>query len=243
MSAPDILDEIKEDLGITDDDSDAWLERRIAGIWSRMEHYTSRALCSPPQGFVDDWGLISFNGTQLPAPPATWLPPRASVFLRYFPVASIDAVNWDTGTGDASAVRFDARTGKLFGFDQVWAEDLGPFLFNARMRVTYKAGWDEVPGDLYEIVLGAMQTLWAGRGGAAGSGGLSGTIESINVVDVGTVQLSQGNAFVQSANKGAGAADPLLGPYVSLLDLYVDHRNLLGWQGQPTTTPVEPPPP
>lgn len=240
MSAPDILADIKSDLGITDSASDEWLGRRIAGIWSRMEHYTSRALCSPPQTFIDDWGLISFNGTQLPSPPATWVPPRASVFLRYFPVVSIEAIEHDGAAGDPTKVRWDGRTGKLFNFDQVWAEDLGPFLFNSRTRVTYKAGWAELPGDLYEIVLGSMQALWSGRGGSSGSGGVQGTINTINVVDVGSVELGQGNAFVESTLKGVRVSDPLLGPYTSLLDLYVDERNLLGWQGQPSTTAVAP---
>lgn len=240
MSTPDILDEIKDDLGIAadDDTSDAWLTRRIAGIWSRMEAYTSRALCAPPAQFVDDWGNISTTHAFQPEPPALWHAPRSSVFLRCFPVVSIDEVISNGATAiDADGVRFDARTGKLFGLDaNQFASDLSVVLRSTQARITYKAGWAEIPADLYEVVLGAIQPLWKAKQTGGGAGGLAGAITGITVADVGQVELAEANLFVSSAARAAGGAgDPLLGPYANMLDLYIDHRVRIGNEGQPTT--------
>lgn len=245
MSAPDILDEIKDDLGIPADDAtnDDWIARRIAGIWSRIEHYTARALCVPPQAFVDDYSLMVSVDPHQPSPPALWLPPRSTIFLRYFPVVSIEELFLDGQPGTAADVRFDPRNGKLFSLTgSTWVEDLSRRLWQSQTRITYKAGWDEVPGDLYEIVLGCMQTQWAARQAQAAGAPAGGTISGINVIDVGSIEVTAGaNSFVQAASKGAGAADPLLGPYLSMLDLYVDHRSLLGLATVPVTTPAPTP--
>jgi hypothetical protein len=237
MSAPDaLLDAIKDDLGITDGTQDAWLQRRLNGIWSRIEHYTSRVLASPPAAFVDDWSLIVVNNRHYPVPPSREYVSRASVFLRYFPVASIEAVEINGAASEPADVQFDPSNGKLFTLTgSLWSEDLSARLHHCHTKITYKAGWDEVPGDLYEIVLGSMQTLWAPRSAGA-SGGISGTISEINVIDVGSVQMQAGNEFVQGASKAGSAQDPLLGPYLSMLDLYVDHRSLIGHATMPVTT-------
>jgi hypothetical protein len=85
-----------------------------------------------------------------------------------------------------------------------------------------------------------MQTLWVGRQSqSAGMGG--GTANRISVIDVGDVELSPVNPFVQAAARGAGAVDPLLGPYANLLDLYVDHRSGMGLELFPTTKAVDAP--
>lgn len=243
--APIKLDDLKEDLGITDASQDAWLQRRVDGIWSRIEQYTARKLRAPPEAFVDDWGLIAEVDVNQPQP--LWYMARASVFLRYFPVASIEAIEMDSGAGTASDVRFDGKTGKLFNLSPggMFAQDVSTWLVRSRVKITYKAGWDAVPGDLYEVVLGAMSMLWPQRRSQA-SGGLGGTPKLINIADVGSVDLDTGgNLFIESAaaKPGVAGGDPLLGPYASMLDGYVDHRSLIGWAMQPVTTAVEPEPP
>lgn len=238
--APISLDDIKADLGITDASQDDWLQRRIDGAWSRMELYTRRKLCSPPQPFVDDWGEIAFIEASQPMPPPLWYPPSATVFLRYFPVASIDALELDGTAGTPADVRFDPRNGKLFTLvaGSIYAEDLSRVLIGQRARITYKAGWDTLPADLYEIVMNAVQVQWRQRAaqvaGMTGPGG--GTITQIDAADVGSVQMSDGNMFQQSSARSSGG-DPLLGPYLGMLDAYIDHRSGI-WAGQPTTRPV-----
>ena len=247
MSAPDILDEIKSDLGVATGDttSDEWLNRRIAGIWARMEAYTSRALCAPPQKFVDDWGNIVTTHRYYMEPPMLHYAPRGSVFLRCFPVVSIDDVTMHGNAGDANVVRFDQRTGKLFTLiENSWVHDLSQTLRQSQARITYTAGWADIPADLYEVVLGAIQPLWATKKAGGAGAGLMGAISDITVADVGQVKLSEANLFVSSAAKaGGGTADPLLGPYVNMLDLYIDHRVRIGNEGQPTTEPVAAPAP
>jgi hypothetical protein len=246
MSAPDIVDEIKLALGITDSASDAWLAGRIAGIWARMEVYTSRALCSPPQQFIDDWGNISNTQRIAGEPPSFWYPPSGSVFLRCFPVVSIDEVISNGATPvDPAGVRFDKRTGKLFTLSDQWATDLSVVLRSSQARITYKAGWAEVPADLFEVVLGAIQPLWKAKSTGGGTaGGLAGAITGITVADVGAVEIAEANLFVSSAAKsGGGSGDPLLGPYANMLDVYIDHRVRIGNEGQPTTDAVPAAPP
>ena len=110
-------------------------------------------------------------------------------------------------------------------------------LVSGRVRITYKADWEELPADLYECLLGCMQTLWAQR--QSQSAGMSGgTVNRISVIDVGDVELSPVNPFVQAASRGPGAADPLLGPYTNVLDVYVDHRSGMGLEIFPTTSAV-----
>jgi hypothetical protein len=241
VSAPDILDEIKDDLGVTDSNSDAWFTRRIAGIWARMEAYTSRLLCAPPQQFIDDWGNISNTQKHHPMPPVLHYWPRGSVFLRYFPVVSLDEIVVTSGTTvDPTLARFDAKSGKLFALDGEWSHDLGHILRSGQAKITYTAGWADVPADLYEVVLGALQPLWAAKQGG-GVPGVSGAVTGITVQDVGAITLAEENLFVSSAAKsGHGAGDPLLGPYANMLDLYIDHRARIGNEGQPTTTAVAP---
>lgn len=242
MSAPaELLEQIKLALGITDNADDAWLQQRINGIWARMEVYTSRKLCAPPQKFVDDWGNIASNSSQ-PLPPILMYPPRGSVFLRYFPVATIEAIELDGGALAPAdiAPRWDKATGKLFALRAVdgFPVDLGQTLRQSRARITYTAGWTAIPADLFEVVLGAMQPLWTAKKGG-GVPGVSGNVTGINVQDVGSIELSEGNLFVTSAAKSSGGGgDPLLGPWANMLALYIDHRSRIGNEGQPTTEEV-----
>ena len=66
-----------------------------------------------------------------------------------------------------------------------------------------------------------------------------GGVNRVSVIDVGDVEVGRANPFVESTLRGAGAvADPLLGPYANLLDLYTDHRSGMGLDIFPTTTAV-----
>lgn len=240
-SAPIDLAILKDDLGIppTDASNDAWLQRRVDAVWARMEAYTNRKLCSPPASFVDDWGELVIQHHHVNLPPAIAFPRRGSIFLRYYPVPAIEAVVVNDQDLDASKVRWDNASGKLLALnsDQAHAQDLGQPLIGGRARITYKAGWDELPADLYECLLGAVQVMWNARQ-SQGSGLGGGTVSRIAVNDVGDVEISPGNTFVAAATRGPGAADPILGPFAALLDDYVDLRNAMGAESFPTTKPA-----
>lgn len=240
----EVLDALKDDLGIPAGDAtnDAWLQRQAAGIWARMERFCERKLSVPPASFVDDWGELVINQAHYNVPPAIAFGLRATVFLREVPVRAITALELDGTAADVAAARWDVDSGKLFnvraGSDM--AEDLTGVLWAARARITYTAGWDTIPPDLYQVLLGGLQPLWAARSAQqSGAGGGLGTATEINIVDVGSVSLSATGPFVgaASASLPGGGADPLLGPWLSFLQSYRDLRNAHGVDRYPTTKP------
>jgi hypothetical protein len=234
-SAPVGLDQIKDDLGIplADTTHDAWLQRRIDGIWSRFQSYTGRPLQLASAG-ADDWGTLVQNAPAATEPPLLRAWPSGSVFLRVFPVQSITKLTTGGTVQDATRVLFSKEDGKLVGLDGQPC-DLRAALLSGRSRVEYMAGFEALPGDLYEALLGALQVQWSSRQSqTAGLG--AGGLRRISAIDVGDVELGGNSAFVEGAMKGAGAvSDPLLGPFANLLDPYVDWRSLIGGAYASTT--------
>jgi hypothetical protein len=244
---PGLLDTIKDDLNIPLDDTtnDAWLQRRMDNVWARFEKYCCRVLPVPPAQFIDDWGMIGEHSNRV-QPPMMDFWPVGSPFLRYCPVVSVDAITLNGGTADPTLVRFEAASGKLFTLDGStggYAHDVSHWLRCQRAQITYTAGWTTIPGDLYEALLGCIRPQWQGRqsqqmGGAIGGGSIS----RINVVDVGDIDIDTGGSFIESAARTRGGGDPMLGPWITFLDSYVDARVQMGSPLIPTTTPVVPPP-
>jgi hypothetical protein len=241
-----LLDTIKDDLNIppTDTTNDAWLQRRIDGVWARIEAYCHRTLCSPPQPFVDDWGEVTINGVHYNVPPPIRYWPKGSPFLNVFPVRSITALRLNGSDVAPLQVAWDVASGKLFTLDGPPAYytpdvygDLTRRLLYEQARIGYTAGWDTLPADLYEALLGALQPIWASRQSQVSGAGLGG-INRIDVMDVGSVELKQSSPFVESAMQSAppGGADPMLGPWLTYLDPYVDHRAVMGAPSIQTTT-------
>jgi hypothetical protein len=217
MTAPIDLDDLKDDLGIADDYSDAWLTRRVEAIWSRIETYTQRTLRVPPATFRDTWTWPTLTVYR----PPVWTLPIPPVFLRQFPVTEI--VSYETGgvEGDLDLVQVEMATGKILTLDGNplgWPPD--------GTAIAYKAGWDVLPAELYEIVLSIMTPLWTSRK-AQTAGTLTG-VTSINIADTGSIDLAgvSSTDFVGAALKGD--IDPMLGPYTATLDPYVDWRSTLG---------------
>lgn len=233
---------IKDDLNIpaSDTSNDEWLTRRIDNIWARMERFCSRKLCVPPQPFVDDWGEIALNGVHINLPPIIAYWPRTTVFLRVYPVTEITAVNLsDVDLAALDGVHWDIDSGKLLALDAQasgWRVDggLDRRLMGERARVSYLAGWDEIPGDLYEAMLGPLKIQWNERQAQQqGYGG--GSVTQIDVMDVGSVQLGGANTFVEATLKGVRTTDPLLGPWAANLTDYIDWRATIGAEAFPTT--------
>jgi len=249
--APVDLDTIKDDLGIAAGDSshDAWLQRRVNGVWSRFQQYTGRPL-TLSAAWADDWGELVQNHPGYTEPPLIRALPSASVFLRVFPVQQVTRLVVNDVSQDPTSLMFDRDSGKLLGLGgHPW--DLRTFLPSARVRIEYAAGFLEVPSDLYEALLGAVQVQWnerqASQAGVAGAGFLP---SRISVQDVGEVDINlTPNFFVEQAMRHSTSTDPLIAAWATLLDPYVDWRSLLGGSGAyPTTVPLDgsvpvPPPP
>lgn len=243
---PGLLATIKDDLNIPVDDTtnDAWVQRRIDNIWARFEKYCCRALPVPPAQFIDDWGEITETQSNRVMPPMIDFWPVGSPFLRYCPVVSIDAITLNGADGDVSLVKFEPASGKLFALSTTagpYAHDVSHWLRCERVQITYTAGWTETPGDLYEALLGCLMPLWQARVAQQAGGIAGGAVSRINVVDVGEVDLDTAGAFIESADRARAGGDPLLGPWITLLDNYVDVRVQMGSPLIPTTRPVPPP--
>lgn len=241
------LDTIKDDLGMpAGNENDAWLQRRIDEAWARFEKYTSRFLAVPPATFIDDWSLIASAMHIANQPPVLEPWPIGSPFLRCCPVVSIEAIRCNSQDLDPTKVRFEAATGKLFSLQENWrsGHDVSGELRLGDTAITYKAGWATVPPDLNAALLGVLAVQWGQRSGQAAGMPGGGAIHSINVVDVGTVDLSSTSAFVDSANKyrSPTGTDPLLGPWQGLLDPYMDYRVQIGSPLIPVTTMAPVPP-
>lgn len=234
---PELLASIKDDLGIAADDStsDAWLSRRIDGIWARFQVYTGRPL-QLSSGWADDWGRLVQNAPALTQPPLIRAWPSGSVFLRVFPVQQITKLTLDGIDWDVSRIDFDGEEGKLVGIDGR-AIDLRHWLVHARARVEYMAGFDTLPADLYEALLGAVQQQWASRQSQQAGLGTGGVVR-ISAIDVGDIEIASVAPFTEAAMKGVGAGgDPLLGPFASYLDPYIDWRSMIGGP-YPVTEPL-----
>jgi hypothetical protein len=237
-NAPVDLATVKDDLGIAaeDDTADAWLQRRVNGLWARFQRYTARPLMMSA-GWVDDWGALVQNHPAYPQPPIIQAAPSASVFLRVFPVQQVTKFTVNGADQDAAKVLFDRDSGKLIGLDGL-ACDISYLLVSARVRIEYKAGFETLPVDLYEALIGALLVQWNQRqAGASGLGPAGMTASRISAVDVGDVELTpSSNFFVDQATRRGGAGlDPLLGAFADMLDPYIDWRSMLGG-AYPTTT-------
>lgn len=237
VAAPIDLDVLKDDLGIADATHDAWLQRRVDAIWQRIETYTHRRLRAPPATFVDDWGAGAVAPYPVPMPlypwPQRWPAPFA--YLRQFPVVSIEAYEVNGEEGDETLIRFDSATGKLVSLDgATYPSDLTAALLSGAGSITYTAGWAELPGDLYEVVLGAMGPLYAARVAQAAGGFSGATISSVDIADTGSISLSAPANFVE------GKGDPILGPWTHLLEPYVDLRAAIGSSPFASSTMTDP---
>jgi hypothetical protein len=231
LIAPVDLDNVKSDLGITDDYDDNWLIRRCNGIWSRFQIYTGRPLLLSSQ-WMDDWSHI--------APPPWWWTSRQGVseFLKVYPVQSVDGLVVGGAAGDEATVFFDRLSGRILSYGvTVPMYCVGASLLTDAAVITYTAGFEVLPEDLYEALIGCLTEMWTAR--QLQGAGTTGRVSSISAGDLGEVQFSSDLAgFIGDASKRI-SADPMLGPWKAVLDPYRDYRSFLGNDMKPRTTAVE----
>lgn len=238
MDAPIDLAVLKDDLNIDDDYSDEWLQRRVNAIWSRIETVTGRILRAPPATFRDDWSAVTAASLAIAPPLFTTGQERASIYLRQFPVVSIDAMTIDGEELDEealAAVTFDKETGRILTLDGNPAFDVGQRLFSGAAVIDYTAGWDELPADLHDIVLQIVSPLWIARQAQTSDALTNAT--SIDIADVGSISLQSRPVYADIAAKSGG--DPVLGPFKANLGPYIDYRTKFAGAGLPSTELVE----
>lgn len=94
--------------------------------------------------------------------------------------------------------------------------------------IKYSGGYKVLPSDLELALWGIFDNIWAQTPSAVGGGGggasvASGAIDSITIADVGTVRFNNGSSSSSSAAaSGAYSANPLIGQWSTILDIY--HR-------------------
>jgi len=234
MTAPTFdLDEIKDDIGMPPGTTnDAWLQRRIESVWTRMENYCNRYLGTVAP-FIDQW--------RPPQPerqvPVYW-PMNGGVayYLRNYPVKQITAALDHGSTVDPATVLFDHRSGLLLGHGELGAPS--SFMLPT---ITYDAGYETIPADLYECMIGMLQAMWVSRANSQSGVSTGGIMPSqIDITDVGSIVMGAGNmsGFVgpMASGQSADYSDPLLGPYAYVLDHYRDLRAEIGSIIMPITT-------
>lgn len=230
------LAELKDDLGITGSADDGWLNRRIAGVLLAMSNYTHRYI-GDVVTFEDDFTRIVDGSRLWIAPPFPALM-RVSPRLRNRPVVEIVSATNNANAIAPADVLFNPETGEIQSIAGAPAVDLARSLIGA-VVIRYKAGWPAIPRDLYEALVGIIRNQWtlrkANAAGGLNIGGLA--VESIQVPDVGSVQLGTGGTvFEQASTKGA--IDPILGPWRTVLDPYF--VPVIGDVTRPTTRLVPP---
>jgi hypothetical protein len=207
------LDALKDDLGITGSTHDAWLQRRVDGALARMSVYTGRYI-GVLNTFIDAWRPERYEVNNRPY----WPQDKGAQFtLRHYPVVSIFAAQDGIQAVTAATVFFDKTTGELIGYGNI----ASPSRFTMP-TITYVAGWETLPADLYTVLLGIITPQWQQRANAAA--GLTGA-GSVSIQDVGDIDFSSGlsgTAFERAASDKV--SDPLLGPYAGILDHYIDYR-------------------
>jgi hypothetical protein len=238
--APVDLDMVKDDLGMPAGDTanDAWLQRRIDAVWARFQNYTGRtlALAGP---WIDDWSEISQTNARVLQPPLLNPARRATAFLRVFPVKQVDGITYNAVDSDPAQVIVDQPSGKVLSLNGAMMEsDCAPQLISGLAVISYTAGFDTLPEDIYEAMIHCLEPLWSVRQAQqSGFGGPGGAVTRIAATDVGEVDFSYGlGGFALDASKKS-APDPLLGPWATMLDPYVDWRAFIGSENYPTTKP------
>lgn len=227
---------LKDDVGITGTADDAWLARRVANALEAFGVYTS-AYIGPVQAFEDDWSRVVYRGRYHLAPHVP-IDIRVAPYFVHAPVTEVTAAFQGTTSLDVAKVLFNPETGEIQSLSGSPVVDVRRDLVGTLTRIQYSAGYETLPGDLYEALVGVIRGPLAVRRGA-GAGGLSvGGVaaKSIAIADVGTLTLGgAASEFEAAAMRGAGAVDPLLGPWTASLAPYRDLAGLIGDRGRPVT--------
>jgi len=234
---------IKDDIGMdpADTTNDAWLQRRIDAVLENFRQYTHRWLY-PLAVFTDDWRPIPYERIGLRFPPGSagtaW---GVSNFLKEFPVKSIDSITDNQGTViDPAMIRYDGLSGELLSQTTDNQYCIHPVSQQLPI-IQYQAGYEILPSDLYDAMIGILQSLWSVRSTQKSGLGIAGMIpQQVTIADVGTVRLTgspyTGSVFTEVGGKTI--MDPLLGPYGSTLDSYKDWRNIIAAFGRPVTIQI-----
>jgi hypothetical protein len=206
-SMADLAEALRIALGLEPADL-PWIEVNASGVLAAMRTYTKRWLY-PVANFrnILENGEMCCRGGRYPR--------LGEVALSEFPIQSVEAVNWDSNVVDLANVETFSEAGYI---------RIESFYGFQRLDVEFSAGYVTFPGDLFMAMSDILKVL---RGSMPGS---TGTAKRVSIVDVGAVDLSTTNSYIDQAI--TKSIDPLLGPWGITLDGYVDHAKLF-WNTRP----------
>jgi hypothetical protein len=212
------LADIKAALGITTTtpEEDSYLQAQLTVVVALMQRYTHRQLFKAAYS-------------------ETHLEPGHSVNLKEWPVESVASVSLDGQSLSNYLLIPDKGILRPYGSccacAGVWT--------GCKLEVSYIGGFDPLPPDLLLVVHSFMAEAWKRKptaGIVAGGGDELGQINKMTVFEVGSVEFDTGRLpgpYSSPRLFGAGGAvgdalGGLLGQYLSILDLYVDHAAVIG---------------
>jgi hypothetical protein len=100
----------------------------------------------------------------------------------------------------------------------------GNWAASDELSITYAGGFKVYPPDLLVALWGVFDSVWPTVNGSSGGASTvaAGTIESVSIVDVGTIKFATG-AAAASASASAAGAGLIPAAYLSILDRYRNH--------------------
>lgn len=195
--APELLAQVKASLGIPPEDTtqDAAISAAGDAALAAMRRATGRVLY--PVHVVREHFALT-HAYPYEGDPVLW--------LCQLPVVAIDVVT--EGGAPADPTRFRAMpTGRLL-------RDGAPVRGAGGVVVEYRAGYAELPADLYAALVDLC-----GKAASAPAGSSPGVVRKISIVDVGSVDY---------ADAGGEGADPILGDWTSTVEAYASPAAALG---------------
>lgn len=199
MSA--LTDALIEALKLTPEDA-PWVDKYTEVVLAAMRSVTRRYLY-PVALFRDSW------------PTRAWFP-RGLVALAEFPIKSISKITMDFR--ELTPQEYAAQPAGYVHFTSGT-----PLGVTNGMAVEYAAGYDVLPGDLYMALEAILRDLRAQFDASGSSGTGMGMPTKVSIIDVGSVDVgSTASAYQASAMRAAKVLDPLLGPWMIVLDAYKD---------------------
>lgn len=235
----ELIAALRVEIGLAPDDEsqDAWLTARANSALAALRRYCRRWLW-PASQFRD-----AFMRTDVYACNRCG---GAVLTLAEIPIARLLSIVLD-GTPQPVEEFEVLKTGRLF---RKSGANLVPVIAFGAAQVDYVGGFDELPGDLYEVIAGVVKQAWSATDAAraSASAGAMANVDKLTIFDVGSVEFgSADGAFYEGSVKpGAGGANPILGPWTAQLDYYRDYSRGIGLpvgrESQYVGAPPAPPP-
>lgn len=195
----DLVNALMSQLGAAEEDK-GFIESKVKAVLSRVRIITNLHLW-PKARFRDTRCRALSNDCACSC--------QQGAIAGQYPVVDVESVEGASSEYPIENISFSDT--EFFG------------LPNEHCQIEYIAGYDDLPADVFEVILSAVRVSYQDRV----SGG-AGSIKKVSVVDVGSIDYGSGAGWF--GDSGSLTTDPVLGPLVSVLNPYINFssdKNLL----------------